>query len=698
VPAPRRGGAGTCLYCGAPLPPEDLAAALSAAAQANRPGWPGAGERRSAGRCPPRFERGLLVARPRPTRTRTRFALGALLAALTRRELLARRGGLHLPPGPRSAPPRRTRPRLGARGWSPSWCRRRRPASDRGAAWAASGRGRPLPADRGWDLRTSAAGTCSWWCGPHRAGVPADPEATSHRHGPARGRAIACTCTCAPSAGACRGPRGRGAGDPWRSTPANFETGFRRSPAPARSRSTPWVEEVAGGARATTAFGGLPPRPHPRSRRRGVPLRGLVPRLATRGREGGRDEGPVVLDTVEQFRVLLRLARRSGAPALASPARAGPRARAAMREAASPSPSRTLAPLLATSPRLARAGSSPRERVRPCTCPCASRCGGPGNAESCPPGTLDVLGHAAPGLVPRGALHPLRSPSPRCRRSRRSRRSPAVARSHTGPLVLPYARGSGRCPVGASWPGSVLPSALTGDAPRRHRDDRRRTVLPLALLALEAHLASAPCGVPRRARHRRGAPDLLAGSWDATGAASLLLGARLLVRLSCPRRRSPSPAGRRSRGGGDPRRRCCCGAELVPTLVRSARPGPGARGWRGPCPPWPGRPAMVCAYAVPRAGRGLTPWPRSLSWDAIRAIRGAAAVVALALLLLLLRGGGQGGALPLAFDLALGLLGGPLALRPVGRPSRAGGDGACGLLATVASPLSPRPPSRPRPP
>ena len=136
--------------------------------------------------------------------------------------------------------------------------------------------------------------------------------------------------------------------------------------------------------------------------------------------------------------------------------------------------------------------------------------------------------------------------------------------------------------------------------------------------------------------------------------------------------------------------------QLVPTLVALREAGPGGAGVAGAVPSLAGAAGMVVRYAshAPAAVFALAAIPLV---GRVAAIRGAAAVVALALLLLLLRGRpDEGGALPLAFDLALGLLGG-LSLSAQWVARREPGEGACG--SWPPSPRSsPRPPSRSRPP
>ena len=255
----------------------------------------------------------------------------------------------------------------------------------------------------------------------------------------------------------------------------------------------------------------------------------------------------------------------------------------------------------------------------------------------------------------------------------------------TGPLVFLYARRLGACPVGGLVAG--LGFAL-GPYLVAHLGDTATVVaapfLPLALLALEAHLAR-PRAASAAGLATAVALLLLAGSWDATGALALLLGARLLGAAFLPAAGKPLP------------RRTALGAagailagvllaapQLVPTLVALREAGPGGAGVAGAVPSLAGAAGMVVRYAshAPAAVFALAAIPLV---GRVAAIRGAAAVVGLALLLLLLRGRpDEGGALPLAFDLALGLLGG-LSLSAQWVARREPGGRRLRLLATIAS-------------
>ncbi len=81
---------------------------------------------------------------------------------------------------------------------------------------------------------------------------------------------------------------------------ATFEFGFAATGS-ARLELDAWTDEVAGGAPCDNGFRRLPPAlgpPEPKGALAAASALGL----ASRGREGGRDERPVVLDNVEQFR------------------------------------------------------------------------------------------------------------------------------------------------------------------------------------------------------------------------------------------------------------------------------------------------------------------------------------------------------------------------------------------------------------
>ena len=81
-----------------------------------------------------------------------------------------------------------------------------------------------------------------------------------------------------------------------------FEFGFAVTGS-ARLELDAWVEAVAPGATVDDGFRRLPPALGPAGPEPGGALGAAGSlRLATRSRRGGRDEGPFVLDNVEQFR------------------------------------------------------------------------------------------------------------------------------------------------------------------------------------------------------------------------------------------------------------------------------------------------------------------------------------------------------------------------------------------------------------
>jgi hypothetical protein len=230
-----------------------------------------------------------------------------------------------------------------------------------------------------------------------------------------------------------------------------------------------------------------------------------------------------------------------------------------------------------------------------------------------------------------------------------------------GPFTFIYARLLGADGVGALVAG--LGFAL-GPYLVAHLGDTAMVVaaptLPLLLLAAEAQLARA------RAASAAGlavavALLLLAGSPDAVGAGALLLGARLLL----------SPPGARGGGGRRGGRGTASTAaavlagvllaapQLVPTLLALREAGPGGTGVAGQeTPALAGLAGLVLRYVshTPAAVFALAAVPLLAGLPALRPL---AAVAGLALLLSAGRGVPEGaGALPLAFDFALALVGG----------------------------------------
>ena len=226
-----------------------------------------------------------------------------------------------------------------------------------------------------------------------------------------------------------------------------------------------------------------------------------------------------------------------------------------------------------------------------------------------------------------------------------------------GPLTFLYARRLGADRVGAlvAGIGFVLGPCLVA----RLGDTALITaapLLPLLLLAAEAHLARARAATSA-ALAVTVALLLLAGSKEAVGAAALLLGARLLL--------APPGEGRgRARGVRSTAVAVFAGVllaapQLVPTLIALREAGPGGIGGVGQQPSaLTGLAGLVLRYAshAPAAVFALAAVPLLASLPALRPV---AAVASLGLLLFAGQGVPEGGgALPLAFDFALALLGG----------------------------------------
>jgi hypothetical protein len=279
----------TCLYCGAPLPPEDVAAALSAAAQASAQAGPGRASGDPAGDLlTPGGERGLLVldlADANPDTLARALGLPRYEAGL-----LARRGGLHLHRVLDPAAAEAEAARLGARGVVaivvPEAEARVRPL-------------RCLGGERGagvLSLQTEEGSIAV-----HRGDVllvVRGPIVREYQPTPKRRRVD----TARLEEGYRVHLHRHAAARPVEIDAANFEFGFAVTGS-ARLEVEAWVAEVADGRPSDDGFRRLPPAlapSEPETRGRLSAASSL--RLATRAREGGRDEGPVVLDNVEQFR------------------------------------------------------------------------------------------------------------------------------------------------------------------------------------------------------------------------------------------------------------------------------------------------------------------------------------------------------------------------------------------------------------
>ena len=105
----------------------------------------------------------------------------------------------------------------------------------------------------------------------------------------------------------------------------SFEFGFAATGS-ARLELDAWVEEVASGAPSDDAFRRLPPALGPAEpEAKGALSAASSLGLASRGRETGRDGGPIVLDNVEQFRfysgwrAAVERRRQARCPARAAP-------------------------------------------------------------------------------------------------------------------------------------------------------------------------------------------------------------------------------------------------------------------------------------------------------------------------------------------------------------------------------------------
>jgi hypothetical protein len=280
----------TCLYCGAPLPPEDLAAALSAAAQASAQAGPVRASGGPAG-APPGGERGLLVldlADANPDTLARALALPRYEAGL-----LARRGGLHLHRVLEPAAAEAEAARLGARGLAavvvPEAEARVRPL-------------RCLGGERGTgvlSLRTEE--------GPvtlHRGDVllvVRGPIVREYQPTPKRRRVDTARLEEGYRVHLHLHARPPGAAPrPVEIDAGNFEFGFAVTGS-ARLEVDAWVDEVAGDARIDEGFRRLPPALGPAEPEvKGALAAASSLGLATHGR--GSDDAPVVLDNGEQFR------------------------------------------------------------------------------------------------------------------------------------------------------------------------------------------------------------------------------------------------------------------------------------------------------------------------------------------------------------------------------------------------------------
>ena len=585
----------TCLYCGAPLPP-------------GRGRSDGRGGRRAAspGPCPEAAGAPLVVldlagvnvggarAGPRPDPSSrpgsSRGAAGSTSTASSsprrrrRKRIGSRPVGARRPPAARGGGPRPPRARAGGR----------------------AGRRVARPAHRRGPRRRPPRRRAARRAGADRPGVPAGRRSGGAWTPRASTRATACTSTGGTSRGRSRSTR----------PPSSSALAVTGS---ARLEIDAWVEEVAGGAPCDDGFRRLPPalgpaEPEPKGALAAVSSLGL----AARGQGSGRDEGPVVLDNVAQFRFYSGWRAAVERRRAARPSRVAPWRRRDL----------LLILLLAVAPLLAYAPAWSEGRLlapgdgAALHLPLRAevwRAWGRGEVPSWNGSFL--LRDAAPRLVPAGGAP---SPHRRSHAARALRGLPGararVARRSPGPSSFSTPAASGPIPSGPSWPGSASPSAPTSSptsaTPRRwwprprcrSSSSPRRRTSPEPRAATAAFLALAVALL------------LLAGSPEAVGAGALLLVVRLLVAFRVP----PAPGRRRRADDGSllhgrlgprpascSRRRSSC-----PRSSRCARRGPEAPGRparrRRPSPAWPGSWCATCRTPRPPS----SPWPRCRSWRA----------------------------------------------------------------------------------
>jgi hypothetical protein len=257
-----------------------------------------------------------------------------------------------------------------------------------------------------------------------------------------------------------------------------------------------------------------------------------------------------------------------------------------------------------------------------------------------------------------------------------------------GPLVFLHARRLGADPAAALVAG--LGFAL-GPYLVAHLGDTAAVTaapaLPLVLLAAEA-LVVRPRASTATALALAVALLLLAGSAEAVGAGALLLGVRLAFAFFGP---TGGSGGGRSRAalalagaGAVVAGALLAAPQLVPTLIALREAGAKAAGAAGPsASSFPGLAGLVVRYAshAPAAVFAIAAVPLVAKTPALRPVAASAGLV---LLLLILRGAPADGALPLAFDLALVLLGG-LSLSVQWRERRSARGRALRRLALLAA-------------
>jgi hypothetical protein len=250
-----------------------------------------------------------------------------------------------------------------------------------------------------------------------------------------------------------------------------------------------------------------------------------------------------------------------------------------------------------------------------------------------------------------------------------------------GPLVFLYARRLGADPVGSLVAG--LGFAL-GPYLVAHLGDTAAVVaapaLPLVLLAAETHLARARAATAAFLALAV-ALLLLAGSPEAVGAGALLLVVRLLFAWVASR----DAALALSTGASVLAGALLAAPQLLPTLVALREAGPGGAGTAGTeASTLAGLAGLLVRYASHAPAAVFAPAAVPLL-ASVPALRPAAAVAGGVFLVFLARGVPEGaGALPLAFDLALALLGG-LSFSAQWRDRRAPRGGRLRRLALLAA-------------
>jgi hypothetical protein len=250
------------------------------------------------------------------------------------------------------------------------------------------------------------------------------------------------------------------------------------------------------------------------------------------------------------------------------------------------------------------------------------------------------------------------------------------------PLTYLWARRLGAEPAGAFVAG--LAFAL-GPYMVGHLGDTATVVaapaLPLVLLAAETQIAR-PRPTATGLLALAVALLLLAGSREAVGAGALLLAARALTALA--RRRPAERSGLWGLAVGVAVGVLLAAPQIVPTLLALRSAGSGSAGVARPEAAVAGVSGLVLAYVshTPAPVFALAAVPLFASAASLRFAAGT--TLALMLLLTARDRPGEGGAVLLAFDLSLALVGGlSLSAQWAGREG-AGGGRLRGLTAVVA--------------